>query len=138
MCRELREVLRRRVRVDDASAGEAGETDVRQRGERLAVLAHSFEGGECREQTGAVVRADRGDVELGQPVGCLGRRHAGERFRALVERQQRDDRQARHAPHRLDRVDDLLEVVERLDHEQVGAATVQHRRLLGEQFAAHA
>ena len=42
------------------------------------------------------------------------------------------------AAHRLDRVDQLLEVVERLDHEQVGAAPLEHRRLLREEVAADA
>ena len=68
---ELGEVLRRRVRIDHAPAREAGEADVRQRGERPAVRAHLLERGERREQAGAVVRADRGDVELGEPVGRL-------------------------------------------------------------------
>ena len=39
-------------------------------------------------------------------------------------------------PHGLDRVDQLLEVVERLDHEQVGAAAFEHGGLLGEDLAA--
>ena len=72
-----------------------------------------------------MVRADRGDVELGEPLGRLARGHAGERLGALVEGHQRDDRQARDAAHRLDRVDELLEVVERLDHEEVGAAALE-------------
>ena len=37
----------------------------------------------------------------------------------------------------LDRVDDLLEVVERLDHEDVGAAPVEHSRLLREELATN-
>ena len=65
MRRELGEVLRRRVRIDDAAPGEAREADVRERGERLAVLAHPFERGQSGEQPGAVVRADRSDVEVG-------------------------------------------------------------------------
>ena len=74
-----------------------------------------------------MVRADRGDVELREPLGRLARRHAGERLGALVEGHQRDDRQARDAAHRLDRVDELVEVVERLDHEEVGAAALEDR-----------
>ena len=54
----------RRVRVDDAAAGEAREADVRQRCERPPVAAHLLERRERGEQAGAVVRADRGDVEL--------------------------------------------------------------------------
>ena len=91
---ELGEVLRRRVRVDDAAAREAREADVRQRGERAAVGLHLLERRERGEQPGAVVRADRGDVERGEPLGRLARGHAGERLGALVEGQQRDDRAA--------------------------------------------
>ena len=64
MRRELAEVLRRRVRVDDATARQARESDVRKRGERLPVLAHLLECRQRREQARAVVRADRRDVEL--------------------------------------------------------------------------
>ena len=85
-----------------------------------------------------MIRADGGDVELHQPRCGLGRGHAGQRLGALVERQQRDDRQTRDAAHRLDRIDDLLEVVERFDHEEVGAAAVEHCGLLREEVAANA
>ena len=37
----------------------------------------------------------------------------------------------------LDRVDELLQVVERLDHEQVGAAPFEHARLLAVELLAH-
>ena len=66
---ELGEVLRRRVRVDHAPAGQAREADVRQRRERAAVGLHLLERRQRGEQPGAVVRADRRDVELGEPVG---------------------------------------------------------------------
>ena len=85
-----------------------------------------------------MIRADRGDVEAGQTLRRLVGSHAGERFRSLVEGEQRDDRQPRHAAHRLDGVHRLVEVVERLDHEQVGAAALQHACLLGEELAAQA
>ncbi len=134
---ELGEVLRRRVRVDDAAAGQAREADVRQRGERPPVGPHLLERFERGQQPAAVVRADRCDVELVEPLGRLARRHARERLGAFVEGHQRDDRQARDAPHRLDRVDELLEVVERLDHEEVGAAALEDARLLAEELAAH-
>ena len=104
----------------------------------VPVALHLLERGQRGEQARAVVRADRGDVELGQPLGRLARRHAGERLGALVEGHQRDDRQARDAAHRLDRVDELLEVVERLDHEEVGAAALEDRGLLGEELPPHA
>ena len=134
---ELAEVLGCRMWIDDAAARHAREPDVRERCKRLLALTHLLERGERGKEAGAVIRTDRGDVELHQPSRRLGRRHARERLGALVERQERDDREARHASHRLDRVDDLLEVVERLDHEDVGAAPVEHGRLLGEELAAN-
>ena len=71
----------------------------------------------------------------GEPVGRLARGHAGERLGVLVEGQERDDRQRGDASHRRDRVVELVEVVERLEHEQVGAALLEDRGLLGEQLA---
>ena len=46
----------------------------------------SLERGEGRLDAGAVVRADRGDPELGEPVGRLARGDAGERLGALRRR----------------------------------------------------
>ena len=126
------------MRVDDATAGQARETDVRQRCERLAVLAHLLERRERSEKPRPVVRPDRGDVLLRQARGCFGRGHARERFGALVERQQGDDRKTRDGPGGFDRVDRLVEVVERLDHEEVDAAAVEDRGLLREELAADA
>ena len=77
-----------------------------------------------------MVRADRRDVERRKSFRGFASRHAGERLRLLVERHQRDHRQARDAAHGFDRVDELLEVVERLDHEQVRAAALEHAGLL--------
>ena len=133
---ELREVVGRRVREDDAAAGETREADVGQRRERQAVGLELLQRGESGEEPRAVVRADRGHVQRGEPLGCLARRHAGQRLRALVEGEQRDDGEARDRPDGLDRVDELVEVVERLDHEQVGAPALEHRRLVGEELTA--
>ena len=130
---ELGEVFGRRVRVDDAAAGEAREADVRQRGERRAVLgAHRLERRQGGVEPGAVVGADRGEAQGAQPRGRVGRGHAGERLGALVEGQRGDDRERGDAANRGDRGLQLVELVERLDHEQVDAATVQDRGLLGE------
>ena len=136
MCGEFGEVFRCRMRVDDAPARQACQADVRQRRERLAVLPHLLERCERCEQPGPVVRADRGDVEVGQARCRFSRGDSGERLGALVERQQRDDRETRDAADGLDRVDDLLEVVERLDHEHVDAAPVQNCSLLREELTA--
>ncbi len=83
-----------------------------------------------------MIRADRCDVESGESLRGLRCGHAGERLRTLVECQQGDDRKARHAANRLDRVDGFVQVVERLDHEQVGAAALEDLRLLGEGIPA--
>ena len=135
---ELAEVVGSRVRVDDPSPGEARETDVRQRRERHTVGAHLLERLERGQEAGAVVRAHGGDVESAQPVGGFPGGHAGERLGALVEGEERDDRQARNRPDGFDRVDDLVEVVERLDDEEVGAAALEDLGLLGEEVAADA
>ena len=70
---ELAEVLRRRVRIDDAAAGEACEADVRKRGERDAVRRrrHLFERGERGEEPHAVVGPDRSYIELRQGLNIF-------------------------------------------------------------------
>ena len=133
---ELREVLRRGVREDDPAAGEAGKAEVRQRRQRRAVAAHLLDRRQRRLEPGAVVRAHRRDVELAQTLGCRACRDAGERLRVLVERQQRDDGERRDAAYGLDRLLELGEVVERLDHEEVDAAALEHGGLLRERREA--
>ena len=123
------------MRVDHPPAGEAGETDVRQRGERAAV-AHRLERGQRCVQAGAVVRADRGELVTGQPVDRGTGGDAAERLRVLVEGQHRDDRQPRDAPHRVERRRQLVEVEEGLDHEQVDAPAFEELGLLGEDRSA--
>ena len=135
---ELAEVLRSRVRVDDATTRQAREADVGKRGERFSITAHLLECRKRREQPCAVVGADRRHVQLREALGSLAGADAGQCLPALVERQHRDDRQVRHAADRLDRVDDLVEIVERLDREEIRAATVENRRLFCEELAPHA
>ncbi len=126
------------MRIDDAPAGEARKPDVRERRERLSVRAHVLESDQRSHQTCAVIRPDRRDIEIGQPLGRLARGHACEGFGALVEGHQRDDRKARDGAGALDRVHQLVEVVERLDHEQVRSSALEHLGLLGEELPAHA
>ena len=134
---ELREVLGRRVRVDDAAAAQAREADVRQRGERrAAVAAHRLERGERGVQPRAMVGSDRSKVQRSQALGGLGGGHARERLGAFVEGQSRDDRERRDSAYGLDRRLELVQLVERFDHEEVDAAPVQEQRLLGEDLAA--
>ena len=117
---------------------EARQADVRQRGERQPVAAHLLERLERRQQAAAVVRADRSDVE---------RRAAARppRARATPASVSAPSSNVISATigsvetlaHGGDRVDELLEVVERLDHEQVGAAPLEHARLLAVELLAH-
>ena len=132
MSRELREVLGRRVREDDALAGEACEADVRQRGQRLAAVAHSLDRAQRCLQAEPVIRADRRDVEIDEGARGILRGHAAQRLGVLVERQQADDRKRRDPPYGRDRDKQLVEVVEGLDHEEVDAAALEQPRLLGE------
>ena len=73
---------------------------------------------------------------LARACGRLLGGDASERLRVLVEGQERDDRQRRDAAHRADRREQLVELVERLDHEEVDAATLEELRLLGEDGVA--
>ncbi|MCZ7589958.1 MAG: hypothetical protein M5U27_14095 [Gaiella sp.] len=82
-----------------------------------------------------MVRPDRRDVELGEPLrGGAGTDTAGG-LRLVVEGQEGDDRQRRDATHRLDRDHELVEVEERLDHEEVDATALEHLCLLGIEWA---
>ena len=103
----------------------------------FAVAGHLVERGERRHQPCAVIRADRGYVHVRQACRRLRRAHSGERLGAVVEGHQRDDRQGGDAAHRLDGIAELVQVVERLDHEQVGAAPLEDLRLVGEQLPTH-
>ena len=133
--RELGEVVRGRVREDDAVAGEAREADVRERGEHEPVALHRGERVQGRRRAGAVVRARRGDIELDEPLRRGLGRDAAERLAVGVEGHQRDDWERRDAAHGLDRGDELVEVEERLEHEQVDAAALEDLRLLAEVLA---
>ena len=133
--RELGEVVGRRVREDDAVAGEAREADVRERGEDEPVALHRGERVQRRRRAGAVVRARGRDVEPGEPLGRGLGRDAAERLAVGVEGHQRDDRQRRDAADGLDRGDELVEVEERLEHQQVDAAALEDLRLLAEELA---
>ena len=79
-----------------------------------------------------MVRADRGDVELGEGARRRFRGQAAKRLRVLVEGEEADDRQRRDAAYGRDRGEQLVEVVERLDREEIDAAALEEARLLGE------
>ena len=105
------------------------------RRERETRAAHPAESAQRDGRPCAVVRPDRGHVQLGEPtrhdLGADAARDLG----LVVERQEGDDRERRHAAHRLDRNDELLEVEEGLDHEEIHAAPLEHPRLGGVQRA---
>jgi hypothetical protein len=128
---ELGEVGRSRVREDDPLAAHAREADVRQRCEHGSVAAHLGQRGERGGGPGAVVRAVRGEAERTQPRRRVLRLHAGERLSTGVEGEQCDERECRDGADRGDRRLQLVEVVERLEHEQVDPASLEHPRLLG-------
>ncbi len=130
---ELGEVLGCRVRERDPGAAPRGEPDVRQRRQR-SLAAHLGERRQCGRRPASVIRADSRDVEGGQLLGSGPRRHAAHRHRVAVEAQERHDRQARDRAHRLDRDHELLEVVEGLEHEDVGSASFEDAGLRGERL----
>ncbi len=127
---EVTEVLGCRVRIDHATADDAREADVRERCERETVATHRIERRQGCMRAGAVIRADRSDIELCQPRGCSRRLDASGDLGLVVECEQRHDRERRDGPHRLDRRDELVEIEERLDHEQIDTASLEHARLL--------
>ncbi len=133
---ELREVLRRRVRVDDAVAGHARETDVRHRGEREPVAVHLAQRGEGGLDAGAVIRADRGHAEVAEAFSGVSGGEPRERFCARVERQHCEHRQGGDAADGLDRRLELVELEEGLDGEEVDAAALEDGGLLGEDLLA--
>jgi hypothetical protein len=132
---ELGEVVGRRMREDHARAGQARQTDVRERRQHEPVALHRGERVQRGRGTRAVVRAGGRHVQPGEPLGRLLGRDAAERLAVRVEGHQGDDRQRRHRAHRRDRGDELVQVEERLQHEQVDAATLEHLRLLREERA---
>ena len=72
-----------------------------------------------------MVGADRRDVELGEAAGGGRGTDAARDLGVVVERQERDDRERRDAADGLDGDDQLLEVEERLDHEQIDATSLE-------------
>ena len=129
---ELGEVLGRRVREDHALARQGREPDVRERGEGLAAVRHALDRAERGLEAGSVIRPDRGDLEPGQCARGLLGGDTAERVCVLVEREERDDGERGDPAHRRDRAEELVELEERLDHEEVDAAALQQLRLLGE------
>ena len=130
--REVAEVLGRRVRVDDAAADDAREADVRQRRERQRPR---------RASPSSASSAACGPAPWFVPIAATSSRASRSAAAAasippaslgvVVEGEERDDRERRDAADGLDRRDELVEVEERLDHEQVDAAALEHARLLG-------
>ena len=92
--------------------------------------AHRGERVQRRVWAGAVVVPDRRHVELRQPHRSVGRADAARRLGVLVEREQRHDRKRRDTPDGFHSGCELVEVEERLEHEEVDAAAFEDVRLL--------
>ena len=122
------------MREDHARAGEAREADVRERRQHEPFALHRGKRVQRGRRAGAVVGARGSDVEPVEPLGCLLGRDASECLPVRVEGHQRDDGEGGDSANRLDRGDELLEVEERLEHQQVDAASLQHLRLLAERL----
>ncbi len=82
-----------------------------------------------------MIRADRGDVQIVECGRSLLRRNSTEGLCVLVEREERDDRKRGYVPYGCDCGGKIVQVVERLDHEQVDASPLQELRLLGKDRA---
>ena len=133
---ELREVLRRGVRVDDPVPRHAREADVRHRGERETVAVHLAERGQGGLDAGAVICADRSHAEVAEPFCSAGGGEPRERFCARVEREHCEHRQGGDAADGFDRRLELVELEESLDCEEVDAAALEDGGLLGEDLLA--
>ena len=133
--RKLGEVVRRRVREDHARSGKACEADVRERRQHEPFALHRGERVQRGRRAGAVVCARGSDIERIEPLGRLLGRDASERLSVRVEGHQRDDGKRGDAANGLDRSDELLEVEERLEHQQVDTTSFQDLRLLAERLA---
>src|SRR5262249_31426087 len=82
-------------------------------------------------RSGAVVGAVGGEVERPQASRRILRLYARQRLSARIEGEERDERQRRDRADRFDRRRELFQVVERLHHEKVDAASLEHARLFG-------
>src|SRR5207248_7727746 len=82
-------------------------------------------------RAGAVVRTDRGDVELLQERGRFCAVDAARRLAVGAEREECDDRQVRDAADSLDRERQLVELGVRLEDEEVDTARGERLCLLG-------
>ena len=131
---EVGEVVGCGVRERDACAGHRRQADVRQRCERR-LAAHLGESGQRRRRPAAVVRAERVDAELAQ-AGRPRRARAHPRASAPSESKLISATIGSCDTERtaLDRQLELVQVVERLEHEEVGAAALEDPRLLGEEL----
>ena len=131
---ELGEVVGRRVRIDDAAAAAARQPDVRLRREREPVRRLRPSPRARRAPRPGRRRSSRRRRRRPAPRAArrIAGRDAGERLGVLVEGELGDDRQRRDGPHRGHGRLELLEVEERLDHEQVDAAPLEEPRLLEE------
>ena len=134
--RELGEVVGRRVREDDARCrrGSRG----RRSGARRAtspsrcIAASAFSAAAGPALWFAPAAATSSSASRSAAVSA---ETPPSVWPSRVEGHQRDDRERRDAADGLDRGDELVEVEERLEHEQVDAAALEDLRLLAEELA---
>ena len=133
---ELGEVLRRRVRVDHPAARQAREADVRQRRERPARSPASARAPSARRAGRR--RGSRRSRRRRAPASrsAASRAVTPASVSASSSKVSSATIGSVETPRtRRDRVDELVEVEERLEHEQVDAAALEQRGLLGEELA---
>ena len=132
---EVGEVLRRRVRETSARAAMRREADVRQRRERHPASPTSPRAQQRRRRPApwfAPNACDRSSRNRSAASRAATPPSVTPSLSKLISA---TIGSAGHRAHRLDRDLELVEVVERLEDEQVGAAALEDARLLGEQLA---
>ena len=127
---ELGGVGLRRVRVEHAAVAVHGQADVGLNGQRRGRrAAHLAQAGQRRLRSQAAVDPDGGRAQIAQHPGGLLAAGAGDRLAVVLDRDLRDHRQVRLGAHRIQRDRQLLQRGERLQHDQVDPAALQHGRL---------
>src|SRR5262249_12455353 len=96
---------------------------------RVRDAGHALERLEHRRGPDAAVQPDDVGAELLELGDEALRGHAVETVAVLLRRHLRDDRQIAETAHGADRGADLIDVAERLEHEEVDAAVDQRLRL---------
>ena len=100
----------------------------------VATLGHPFDRFQHRRGSHAAIDADHAGAELFEVRHEGFGRRAVERVAIFFSGDLGDDREVRQAAHRSDRGADLVDIAERLEHEEVNAPLEQGLRLFAEVF----